>query len=310
MSGWNRLTNGQRDELVKLPVWTTEEDRRRALAYTDRSITGVGKAIAAVRAGRSAPANLGVIVAIARYESAGWRPDGNFDRWCRWMSVSQGTERLDAGPLIQWLGFVESDTQRQLGDLESSLSIHCQEQAERLAAAQADADRASRHLFEHHEKLILGRLSVGDTQGAREITRRMPAGSWMTYSPAGELPALMLDPEKIIRANIAPKTELLVLSGMGLRFGVPGHYGTFDATQTFDAALTAARAQLAAGHARAFVAIRIEAKAIDSLGTGTERELVRFEVYPDRVVLVPDDQGGLSDEQREKALALSGKGLV
>ena len=105
-------------------------------------------------------------------------------------------------------------------------------------------------------------------------------------------------------------TELLVLSGHGIRFGVPGHYGLFDETATFDTAVKAARAKLATGHARAFVAIRIEARVIDGIGDGTERELVRFEIYPDRVALVPVDQGGLSDAQKAKALALPRKGLL
>ena len=105
-------------------------------------------------------------------------------------------------------------------------------------------------------------------------------------------------------------TELLVLSGHGIRFGVPGHYGLFDETPTFSGAVKAARAKLAQGHARAFVAIRIEAAVIDGIGDGTDRELVRFEIYPDRVALVPIDQGGLSDEQKAKALALPKKGLL
>ena len=108
----------------------------------------------------------------------------------------------------------------------------------------------------------------------------------------------------------ATPTELLVLTGPGIRVGVPGHYGLFDETATFHGAVEAARAQLAKGSARAFVAIRIEAAVIDGIGDGTERELVRFEIYPDRVALVPADQGGLSDEQKAKALALPKKGLL
>lgn len=108
----------------------------------------------------------------------------------------------------------------------------------------------------------------------------------------------------------AAKTELLVLSGKGIRFGITGHYGTFHEAPTFNAALAAARVQLAAGHTRAFVAIRIEAAVIDGIGDGIEKELVRFEVYPDRVALVPDDQGGLSNEQRVKVLALPKKRLL
>ena len=105
-------------------------------------------------------------------------------------------------------------------------------------------------------------------------------------------------------------TELLVLTGPGLRFGVPGHDGLFDETSTFHGAVEAARAMLAKGSARAFVAIRIEAKVLDGIGDGTERELVRFEIYPDRVALVPPDQGGLSDKQKAKALSLPRNGLL
>ena len=105
-------------------------------------------------------------------------------------------------------------------------------------------------------------------------------------------------------------TELLVLSGRGIRVGVLGNYGQFDETPDLAAAIKAARAKLAKGHAREFVAFRIEAAVIDGIGDGTERELVRFEIYPDRVVLVPVKQGGLSDEQKAKALALPRKGLL
>lgn len=107
-------------------------------------------------------------------------------------------------------------------------------------------------------------------------------------------------------------TELLVLSGKGIRIGLVGHYGLFDETPTFEAAVKLARAYIAKhnGNARGFVAIRIEAAVIDGIGDGTDRELVRFEVYPDRVALVPVEQGGLSDAQKAKAHALPKKGLL
>lgn len=171
---WNRLTNGIRDQLVALPVWTTEEDRRRALSFEDRHFLGTQEAIAAVHAGWRAPADLGVLVAVARYEDAGWMPEGSFNRWRR--SKLMHTESLDTGALVQWLGFVETDMQRKLLDLESRLVGHCREQAERLAAAQANAERAHQQLHGHREKLILARLSVGDTAGAQEIARRIPTG--------------------------------------------------------------------------------------------------------------------------------------
>jgi hypothetical protein len=101
--------------------------------------------------------------------------------------------------------------------------------------------------------------------------------------------------------------KLHVLSGPGLRFTVPEHYGSGDEFYIFSSALSAARLKLAAGHARAFVTIRIAAEIIEGIGNGIDRELARFEVYADRVVLVPPGQGGLSDEQKAKVLALPKK---
>jgi hypothetical protein len=102
--GWNRMFNYQRDMLVKLPIWTTADDRRRALSYADRDLD-VQTAIDAVQTGKVPPATLGVIVAAARYEDAGWMPDGCFDRWRRW--VFQGTEKMSVAELVQWLDAVE-----------------------------------------------------------------------------------------------------------------------------------------------------------------------------------------------------------
>ncbi len=113
-----------------------------------------------------------------------------------------------------------------------------------------------------------------------------------------------------MNTSTTTKTELLVLSGRGIRWTVPGHYGIYDEYPSCSAAVTAARAKLATGHARAFIVIRIEAEVIDGIGNGTDRELARFEIYPDRVALVPPDQGGLSDEQQAKVLALPKKNLV
>lgn len=175
MNSWNRLTNGVREELIKLPVWTTEEDRRRALSYADRHLAATREALEAVHAGRKAPSNLGEIVAVARYENAGWMPDGCFERWRRW--IHQETQQMAVGALVQWMDILESDMRLQLSDLEGRMTIQCREQDERVAAAQADARRAHGHLHAHRQKLILARLSVGDTDGARKIARRVPAGS-------------------------------------------------------------------------------------------------------------------------------------
>lgn len=108
--GWNRMFNYQRDVLVKLPVWTTEEDRRRALSYADRQLDAQA-VIDAVQAGQPAPANSGVVVAIARYEDAGWMPDGCFDRWRRW--VLRGTEQMKVPDLVQWLDDVEQKLRQE-----------------------------------------------------------------------------------------------------------------------------------------------------------------------------------------------------
>ncbi len=118
-----------------------------------------------------------------------------------------------------------------------------------------------------------------------------------------------LDAEEARRLSQPPphKTELLVLSGRGIRFGVPGHYGLFEETPTFDDAIKLARGKLAAGHACAYAAIRIEAEVIDGIGDGTDREFARFDVYPDRVALVPRGQGGLSDDQDAKVNSLPKK---
>lgn len=100
------------------------------------------------------------------------------------------------------------------------------------------------------------------------------------------------------------RSTLLVLSHRGVRIGVVGHYGLFDEVPTFKDAVHHCRAKLANGHARSFVAIRVEAAVIDGFGDGVDRELARFEAYPDRVVLVPPDQGGLDDTQKARVHAL------
>ena len=107
---WNRLFNYQRDALVKLPVRTTEEDRRRALSYTDRHFMGVPEAIEAAQSGQSVP-DLGLFVAAARYEDAGWMPDGCFEQWRRWtLRGVNGVEKMSVPELVQWLGDVEQRT--------------------------------------------------------------------------------------------------------------------------------------------------------------------------------------------------------
>lgn len=63
-----------------------------------------------------------------------------------------------------------------------------------------------------------------------------------------------------------------------------------------------------AGHAprysREFVALRQKCTYApqEGVASGNDRELLRWEVFPECVVLVPDGQGGLTDEQRDAAL--------
>jgi hypothetical protein len=175
MSGWNRLTNGERDKLSKLPVWTTAVDRQRALSYVDRPLKGTLEAVKAVSTGSPAPTNLGVLVAIARYEEAGWMPDGCFERWRCWKL--QGPERLDVPALVQWLDTLEDTLQHKLRDLETGLMNQCHQQEKNLAMAQSGAALAHQLLHEHRRKLILAHLSIGDTAGAQEIAQRVPPGS-------------------------------------------------------------------------------------------------------------------------------------
>jgi hypothetical protein len=105
-------------------------------------------------------------------------------------------------------------------------------------------------------------------------------------------------------------SELLILARTGLRVGVLDHFGIFDEFVTFNDALRAARKRIANGQLQVMISIRIDADIINGLGCGTDRELMRFEVYFDRVTLVPSDQGGLTDDQRDSVRALSSKELL
>lgn len=166
----NRLTNGHRDALVELPVWTSEEDRRRALSYVDREFPEAAETITAARAGRPA-ANLRVLVAVARYENAGWRPDGCFERWRRWsQTCNRGLgETLSVEALVSWLEYVEQA-------MRYGLAVHEKAKLRVCSAAQAALKRATDDLHDHHLKLVRVLLSAGDPEGAREVAKRMPRG--------------------------------------------------------------------------------------------------------------------------------------
>ncbi len=103
-------------------------------------------------------------------------------------------------------------------------------------------------------------------------------------------------------------TDLLILTGTGLRFTVPGlgaygqeidgrrHWDNF--TDAVKAAQSTIRRIDYAGHhgyTRACIDVRVNATAGDY-------PILRFEVFRDRVVVVPHGQGGLTDEQKTEAL--------
>lgn len=171
---WNRLTNLDRKELCKLPVWTTEADRRRALSYVDHPLEGTFETIRALSTGAPAPKNLGLLVAVARYEDAGWMPDGCFEKWRRW--ERNGYEQLNVAALVQWLDTYESTMASKLRDLETHLMNQCRQQEQELAMVQSGATLAQQRLHTHREGQILARLSIGDLHGAVQIAQRVPAG--------------------------------------------------------------------------------------------------------------------------------------
>jgi len=109
---WFRLTNGQRAALVNLPLWTTEEDRLRALSYADLSFDA-SAAIRAVQSGLPLPANLGVILSAARYEDAGWMPYKG-DQWRRGRGGYLNAEMLSVPQLVQWMESHEADPRQKL----------------------------------------------------------------------------------------------------------------------------------------------------------------------------------------------------
>ena len=186
---WNRLTNLDRGELCKLAVWTTEADRRRALSYVDHPLEGTLQAIRALSTGEPAPKNLGLLVAVARYEDAAWMPDGCFEKWRRW--ERNGSEQLDVAALVRWLDTYESTIASKLRDLETHLMNQCRQQEQELAMVQSDMTLAQQRLHTHREGQILAHLSIGDRNGAVQIAQRVPAG------PARD------EIDKILRAHSA-----------------------------------------------------------------------------------------------------------
>lgn len=78
---------------------------------------------------------------------------------------------------------------------------------------------------------------------------------------------------------------------------------------TFEEALAAAREEQRplswGGHTRAWVMLRQSARFAggNEIASGSEHELLRYEVYPDRVALCHEGTGGMSFEQRADVLA-------
>jgi len=91
---------------------------------------------------------------------------------------------------------------------------------------------------------------------------------------------------------------------------VPGDYSSGDEFSTFEKAVAHARAkqrridipqiESEPRWSRVFVALRQTCRyAPTGVGSGQDAEVLRWEVYPDRVALVPAGQGGLSSEQAQ-----------
>jgi hypothetical protein len=97
------------------------------------------------------------------------------------------------------------------------------------------------------------------------------------------------------------------------RFVVTGHYGTEREVsgrtwwRSLWEAVDAARGATPA-YARSFVDLRADVRwhrESSDAAVGADLVLLRFEVLPDRVVLVPRGQGGLTDEQRDQSAVVA-----
>lgn len=105
-----------------------------------------------------------------------------------------------------------------------------------------------------------------------------------------------------------------VVNVEGVRFTVPGCYGDQEigghrSWPDFAGAVAAARSTIKRfdypgvkpdhTFSRAFVALRVSSKyaQVVNMTSGIDREVLRWEVFRDRVVIVPSGQGGLSNEQ-------------
>lgn len=91
---------------------------------------------------------------------------------------------------------------------------------------------------------------------------------------------------------------------------VPGNYSPGEEFSTFEEAVAHARAKQVRidipqiesepRWSRVSVALRQSCRyAAGGIGIGNDCEILRWEVYPDRVALVPEGQGGMTAEQAE-----------
>jgi hypothetical protein len=94
---------------------------------------------------------------------------------------------------------------------------------------------------------------------------------------------------------------------------VPGNYSPGPEFATFEEAVAAAREkqqridipqiESEPRWSRACVALRQSCRyAPIGTASGNDSEILRWEVYPDRVALVPKGQGGLSTEQAQEVI--------
>lgn len=115
------------------------------------------------------------------------------------------------------------------------------------------------------------------------------------------------------------RSPVEIVAREGVRFTVPGPYGDQKiggrwSRPSFEEAVAAARSTIRRieypgqhpdhVYTRACVALRMSTDYAEIFehSSGTDSERLRWEVFRDRVVLVPPEQGGLTDEQKSVAL--------
>lgn len=104
--------------------------------------------------------------------------------------------------------------------------------------------------------------------------------------------------DRTVAASKEVGTKVSVTTEACVRFSVPEHYTSGPEFDNFAEAVAYARKT----PGRSCVAMR-QHWTVPGENGSRDSEILRWEVYPDRVVLVPKGQGGLSDEQAEAAKA-------